>query len=96
MIDCLTLCEQHFQAYDCAQFFVISILGFARTDSRGFTFNALILEFFSAISYVRLTHVLAWTREIFFFAFCIVQLCHAQGEKFVKELYSEIGMWRLL
>lgn len=61
LIDCLTLCEQHFQAYDCAQFFVISILGFAQTDSRGFTFNVLILEFFSAISYVCLTHVLAWT-----------------------------------
>lgn len=25
LIDRLTLCEQHFQAYDCAQFFVISI-----------------------------------------------------------------------
>jgi hypothetical protein len=61
LIDCLTLCEQHFQAYDCAQFSVISVFGFARTDSRGFTFNVLILEFFSAISYVCLTHVLAWT-----------------------------------
>ncbi len=96
LIDCLTLCEQHFQAYDCAQFFVISILGFAQTDSRGFYLQCASFGVFLCNLICMSDSCFGLDMRNIFFAFCIVQLCHTQGEKFMKELYSGIGMWRLL